>query len=565
LDTCRDRKHWGAVHLPIRVGVTANPDDRLQGTTTADVIRQLKAVTNRNHVVWSAGDDRSDKFHVYLGNATVMARAGKVILSIRAASTELTAGTAEKFHTEAALSCLGLAVGLAGAAPAGMEILTTHCAESMLLAALLFPYVVLIMMRSHRYDLALDLMESWARVDIEGVRAAAAVFFFLQTWAASRLTYAQRQRLKQAGEQMNLPRYDDEQIRKLQSDMAMQFGRVGFYAEAVQLLEFSFAGDSSARELGRGNLVEASRWALALGEHELAEAWMAAIVQNGHEQGEELLILVRSTMMQGRYLEALLLLSREPVGPAISGQARMLGLALLLMVMVGKKATQDRQPGAALSVARSLPEHPSAEETYAAFLAAVELDAASLSTWSLYHSSLLLRCERVIWSPLGVICSPVLAHDDAEFWALAACEMLRSGMLRGVIYCIESAIEICRVEFMSLLHGGYPENEMARAIEMLAERMLAYKDASCTFIVREDAESLGHVKVSSGANTPLVEVAYAYALVAVHDDGGEDPIVIFGTSRTVDTDEMYDLHRRLASEFESYLKRETAVDSPTGE
>jgi hypothetical protein len=553
----------GAIHLPLRVGVSSLDEPNVKPSDVTSFLNEVAANTEDSDIRWRPGDDWTDKFHVYISSTKVMARAGKAIFSITkypvdAADADLqnspkgddSDAVQKLLLTDAAICCLSLAVGLGGSPSVGAHLLTRYGTNSPLIQGIAKHNLPLIFMRSRRFDLAMNLIESWLsdRDDV-AFEACALLYIFLGTWGITRLSDAERERLNTIGERLGFASFGSTQLYSTQLRLVTEFGGNGYYAEAVNLMEFIVAEyQKQSRQVPTEDLIAASRWAMEVQEYERAEDWLRPLIEQDlieqDRSDEALSLIIRSFLFQGKYAEAAWCVASASPGNSHAGRMRALGVLLVLILIHVRAGNQNRLPGEVLKLWKELPDEPTAAMLTEAFSSAVKLDAASLTTWSLHFSARLNGAEGLILEPLACFATATLAELDAEWWALACGELFRSGWVRGALYAIEAAIETCPEEFLGLLNEGYPDGDTSKVLGPLADVMKEHKAKSSTFALRE-ADSVPELTLPNLG----LKITHAYELVAIEPDGGESVLRLLGLTIPAEDEGLYAMYRTLPDRF----------------
>lgn len=565
LKNLREVAH-GAVHLPITVGVSDAPDTPPKAVSLQMILNDLRSSTSRNDVRWTIGDDRSDMFHVYVGSKRVMARAGKVIYSITNVSREDKAFPRAK----AAVICLALAVGLAGSDSAGIELIARYCASPpIFLPTAMGHHVLLLTMRSRQFTLALNLIESWLDVGAQDTYEAAFLLHGgLKVLGTGALSAPERQRLDRITTSRPMLVLDDVAARGLQINLVEEYGTRGQTKEAFQLFDSVFSESEHPRDIPSDVTMHAAQWALALGEYDSADTWLESIVDERHLM-DAALLQVRSLLLQGRYLEGILKLCTATDPNDRRGPVVLTGFLLLMITVLLGRGTQERQPHAALGIVRSLESEASSEDIWKAFIAALEYDAAGLSTWSLcqvLNAKMIAdgyqkkfsrglpgppAATQFLAGPHGCLGAAILDELDGERWAFACCTLMRALYLRGVMYAVDYALRVCRDSFLDALQNGLPNQADAEFILTLAKIADEARAREVWLDWREAPEHLDSVK----GGEPRIK--YAYALVATDDDHRNNPIV-FGLSHQLEDEAVYRKFRELGSDILAAMSTEDA-------
>jgi tetratricopeptide (TPR) repeat protein len=539
----------GVVHFPLEIGVSESPDIPLKGSSLNTVLAELKGATSRSDLRWHVGDDRSDVYHLYIGEKKVMARAGKVIYSI----TSLSAGIfPDDFpKTDAALFCLGLAVAMAGASSPGMHLLSRYGKISREFFGVWGAQVIqTAAMRSRHFDLAMDLIEAWlAEGKAKATETAIALYGSLWILGVTQgISERERRRLEELRQHEALRMISEESIHSLQLGAAVEFGEQGFLKEAIELFEYIFADSGWLSNTLADTVVRASRWAVKSGEYELAEQWIRAI-EDRQPNIEASLLLVKALIMQGRYLEALINLHLAADEHERRGRLLLTGFLLYLILAIVKEGRQERNPQQVLAITRSLVDEENSKELWLAFLEAIRRDAASPVTWSLINVINALEAEsdnngrticdddmadktREFILGFGIFGPPVLAEVDADKWAIACAMLLSRGYMQGFLHAIDYALDVCPESFHETLAKGYPDRTMAGTISRFATVVEAARQENGYVRLREAPEKLDLLKV----HNPIFTVAYAVEQV---NSKGVKEVSFLGANRHFEDDSLY--------------------------
>ena len=566
LTNLREVAH-GAVHFPFEVGISESPDSPLKGSSLINVLAELKRATSRSDLRWHIGNDRSDIFHLYVGGKQVMARAGKVIYSL----TNQEAGNfPDEFpKIDAALCCFGLAVAMAGASSAGMQLISRYGTASGVLFGLWGTHVIHVAaMRSRQFGLAMDLVETWLAEE-KATEAALALYGGLRVLSVTRgLSAMERRRLDELGRHDSLRLFSDDFARDVQLKTAIKSGEYGHLKESVQLFEHIFTDSGERLAVPVDTIVRASRWAVELGEYELAEEWLRGIGDHQLDTGE-ILLFVKSLIMQGRYLEALINLHLTADEHERRGCILLTGLLLSMILIVVGSGQQDRNPSEVLAIKQSLADGASSEELWRVFLEAAKYDAASAVTWSLIHfidirdtvdkSSAHVIVEDEIakykefTSVFGIIGNPVLAEGDAEWWAITCCGLFRQGYLRGLFHAIDFALDACSESFHEILRKGYPDPKMTAIISHFAAAVERARQENGYIQFREAPEHLDRLK----KDQPVYK--FSYVIEQVTDKGVEEKLLL-GVSYPLEDDLLYLNWRTIATNVLNEISTQSDAD-----
>jgi hypothetical protein len=562
----------GAVDLPVTVGVSGSPDKPIKVSSVSRILGELKQLTKRTDIRWRIDDDRSDKFHIYLGEKKVIARAGNVSFSI----TDLAAGeTGDEFPwANAAVCALGMAVTLVGAPAPGMLIISRYCAASpTVLGTWATGHLITAAMRSGHFHPIMDLIEALLADGSEKARKSALhLYASLSVWGVIRLSEMELKRLKEIGRDDAFAAFTPEIASELQLEAAIDFGERGRLRDAIQLIEYLFADPIKRSELPTDVVLRASRWAFELGEYDLGEEWIRGLPTEFLDI-EALLLLVRCIAMQGRYADSLVVLHLVADENEQQGRVLLTGLLLVMILAVTNQTNQDRQPDQAVAIKRSLDDKPTLEDVRQAFFDAIAYDAATVETWSLCHIVGLyelfgvelfgirpgkLNIEKLkpvfndlVFGPFSAVGTAVLAEVDPEWWALACASLLYRGYIRGVQYCIDFALDVCPESFLELTQNGYPDADSGKFFAMLAGRMLEARRHSSKIVFREAPEFLDTVRMLD----PKYKVSYL--LIRVGEDGKEGEVQLCGFTHPPEPEDLYLVFQKMGKYLLEHLSNES--------
>lgn len=439
-----------------------------------------------HRVLRLVAEPRPDQCHLELGQGVVRVRVGRAILSF----TDTTEDRKALAETPAALlfdalAVLGLVLGGQGNPRAGLDVLQAHGKRSRLLARLSSPEgerwgtpppsLHVLLTRTGRYDIGLDIAEAWAAAEHDHFQAGVDGLLAWLKFNDAEIAPGERRRLDDLVR--SRPRVKPllaPEVRTIFADAFRSYGSPARARDQYASIAADYAKQDDVPDAMLERLTDAN---LDCQDYDAAAKWASKLVRRHPEDERFRMTLGVAWMFAGNYSEALLCFMSINQ-PENHGEAWARATTVALAAKEIEREQQLRQPSKAEEVARRLPSGADREAALALFHEAAAFDAISPNAWRLYFGAAFPDPHEAPYGPIGILPVAVLAWSDPEWWALAAHYLLGAGHVTGFVRAVECAITAIGPDFASRVadpEWRLHEPKMAPLIEQIAALKAAGK------------------------------------------------------------------------------------------